>query len=559
MNFEADHFPTLLVGFDGATFDIIDPMLLEGKLPNIQRLLRDGGRATLMSSTPPLSPIAWTSIATGVNPGRHGIYDFAHRNPDSYDFTPYSSTNKRARAVWDILGEAGKRVCVVNVPLTYPPERVNGVMLSGFPSPPNADDWTYPLPLARELKRNLGDVDFQKPASLVDEGEEDELLEELARTTNNQIRVLKYLLKRERFDFIMTVFDGIDSASHSLWKHLDKSHPKHNPRFAERGRRVFFSSYELADEALGRLLDSFDARPNVILLSDHGNGPVHYGVYINNWLSERGYLAFRGGFETRLKRWAFRHGLNAYNLFRLAKRLRVLPGVEAAYAKDSAALRLVKHISLSFADVDWERTRVYSFGNYGQLYVNLRGREPRGAVEPGAEYDELTDKLRRELLDLRDPRRGNRMFDLVLSKKELYRGPFADEGPDLIFLDSKMLYNAHRFFELATNSLVTPHPVYSGNHKPNGIFIASGPQIQIRGETGVASVLDVAPTVLAIAGIATPAHMEGIALQGRVSPSIRHREMPVAIGDGGRVEEPHDFDDSQYAGLAQRLRNLGYL
>src|SRR5437660_10640693 len=323
-------------------------MLREGKLPNIARLLKDAGRATLMSSTPPLSPIAWASIITGVNPGKHGVYDFAQREPGSYDFVPNSSAKRRARAMWNILGDRGKRVCVVNVPLTYPAEKVNGVMISGFPSPPNAENWTYPRSLGADLERELHDVDFRKPVALVDDGEEEGLLQELTKTTRNQVRVLKHLLAKERYDFVMTVFDGIDTASHSLWRYLDTNHPKYDPKLAEQGRKAFYRSYELADEAIGELLGEFDVRPNVIVLSDHGNGPVYYGVCINHWLAEKGYLAFKRNVRTDLTRWAFRRGFNVYNMFMLARRLGVLPSLEAAYGKSSLALRAVKRIALSF-------------------------------------------------------------------------------------------------------------------------------------------------------------------------------------------------------------------
>ena len=225
-----------------------------------------------------------------------------------------------------------------------------------------------------------------------------------------------------------------------------------------------------------------------------------------------------------MKRWAFRRGFNVYNLFLLAKKLGVMPSMEAAYGKHSAALGLVRRMALSFEDIDWERTKVYSFGNYGQLYVNVKGREPKGLVAAGAEYDALVDEVSRELLELRDPKRGNIMFDKVLPKKDLYRGPYADQAPDLVFLDSKMIYNAHRFFELASNLLVTPHPLYSGNHKMEGILIASGPSFAADGKPGTASILDVAPTVLALAGMRIPAYMDGGILKG-----LMVAEPPVAV------------------------------
>jgi predicted AlkP superfamily phosphohydrolase/phosphomutase len=549
--------PTLVVGLDGATFDAIDPLLAEGKLPNIGRVIRAGSRATLMSSAPPLSPIAWTSITTGANPGKHGIYDFAHRSSGGYDFVPYTARDKRLPAVWEILSEAGRRVCVVNVPLTYPPDKVNGVMLSGFPTPRNAEDWTYPLSLAGELKRELGDIDFQKPALLMGDGEEDRLLTELKSTIDGQLKVMGYFLGREKYDFVMTVFDGIDTASHSLWKYLDESHPKFDPERAAKGREVFRASYELADSALGELVGLFDEAPNVILLSDHGSGPVHHGVYINNWLAESKHLAFKRNLATQTKLWAFHHGLNMYNFFVLARRLGVLPSAEAAYAKKSAWLDLWKRVSLSFGDVDWSRTGAYSFGNYGQIYVNLKGREPQGTVSPGPEYDAYVRRLAGELAEVKDPSTGKPIFERVFAGDELYSGPYAVDGPDLLFFDSKMLYTAHRFFEFGSNSLVTPHPIYSGNHKPEGILAWSGPGM-VAGGVGSASIVDLAPSILALQGLEVPSYMDGKPLE----QMVRKPKMVKAVPKMPRTNPPGEgrsLSVSEEAELNERLRELGYV
>lgn len=551
--------PTLVVGLDGATFDVIDPMVREGKLPNIARLLEAGKKATLLSSNPPLSPIAWTSITTGVNPGKHAIYDFAHRARRSYDFIPYTSRDKRSPAVWDLLGQEGKKVCVVNVPLTYPAGKVNGVMLSGFPSPAQSSDWTYPIGLAGELERELGECEFQKPASLVGEGEEARLLDDLIRKTRNQVKVLSYLLKRERFDFVMTVFDGIDAASHPLWKYMDESHPKYNKTHAAEGRRALYGSYEIADEAIGDLLDLFDSQPNLVLLSDHGNGPVYYGVYINNWLVERKYMALKKGIKTRSKLWAFRRGWNMYNFFRIANKLGLLPGMEAAYGKRSIALDLVKRTSLSFMDVDWSKTRVYSFGNYGQLYVNLKGREPQGIVEPGEEYDDLVRDVVQNLGQLKDPKRGNVMFDQILTNQELYKGPDSIDGPDVLFLDSKMLYDAHRFFEFASNSLVTAHPVYSGNHKREGILVCSGPDFKGQGGLPNPSILDITPTILALENLEVPSYMDGRVLEELIGSTRAGASLAVELESLERRHEPEVYTEAENEALTERLRDLGYV
>ena len=248
-----DSSTVAILGLDGATFDIIDKLAAEGRLPNMQRMMREGARATLMSSTPPLSAIAWTTITTGVNPGKHGIFDFAHRRKDDYGFVPHTARDKKAPAIWKMLGEEGKKSCVVNVPMTYPPERLNGVMLSGFPSPPGAADWIFPSSIASELKRELGEIDFPKPGGLIRDGQEKELADEIEQKTRRQVKVLEYLLKRDRYDFVITVFDGIDVASHSLWKFVDPSHPKYDAKKAPEGREQFYRAYEISDWAVGKM------------------------------------------------------------------------------------------------------------------------------------------------------------------------------------------------------------------------------------------------------------------------------------------------------------------
>src|SRR5947208_10017613 len=152
---------SVIFGVDGLTFRIINPLIERGELPNFKKLRDEGCEAILESKYPPLTPPAWTSLSTGLKPARHGVYDFW-----GYDERPegggtrqvHVQTRRRGgKAIWNILSEYGKQVLVVNVPMTYPPEAVNGIMISGYMTPSSETDFTYPTAFKRELYRVLPD------------------------------------------------------------------------------------------------------------------------------------------------------------------------------------------------------------------------------------------------------------------------------------------------------------------------------------------------------------------------------------------------------------------
>src|SRR5439155_11623305 len=190
--------------------------------------------------------------------------------------------------------------------------------------------------------------------------------------------------------------------------------------------------------------------------------PVYYAVYMNNWLMTNKYLRLKRSTGTRFRRMLFGLGITTDFLFRSAKKLRLVGSKTFTYSKKSRSLELAKKFSLTRDDIDWGVSRVYSYGNYGQFFLNVKGREPQGLVEPGDEYKALIAELVGKLGELKDPKTDRILFDIIYTKDQVYSGRFFDRAPDIVFFDSSMTYRAHRLFEFGSKSMIAPDPIYSG-------------------------------------------------------------------------------------------------
>src|SRR5579862_1380322 len=340
------------------------PLLASGKLPYLAAMLSEGVENKLYSTILPLSPTAWSSFATGKNAGKHGIYDFSKRVKTSYDYAPTTSGDQKSRTMWDVIGDLGGRSIIVNVPLTYPPKPLKGFMISGFPTPTEKQDYTYPKDLIPILKERFGDYHIHKPKVLYRKGREEEITQELINITRQQTEITKYLMKSIAWNLTVSVYDATDVYGHYFWAYLDKNHPKYDPKLAGPVRQMVEDIHVELDKAIGELLREAGPEALKMVISDHGFGPVYYGVYVNNWLLEQKYMHFKKDALVKTKYWAYRRGFHVYNFLRVGKRLHLVKSVESAYATRSFMLRVLKAISLSFDDVDWSRTRVYSAGNF---------------------------------------------------------------------------------------------------------------------------------------------------------------------------------------------------
>lgn len=282
----------LLIGLDGASPQQLESWIKEGGLPTLSKFYERGIYAHLKSTHPPLSPVAWSSFATGKNPGKHGIFDFVARKNGSYEVAPVDSSQRGTPAFWEILSRRGKKVGIHNLPATYPPERVNGFIVGGWLSPHHRRDFTYPADLLSELEEKVGFYE-PYPKTLYSRGSGEFFIKELDRVMDLEFKSASYLLENKSWDFFATVFFGTDLIQHYFWHHTDPDHPSYDAAEAKLYKNAIRDYYRKVDKKVGLLLQKIDKETIVFLMSDHGAGSQYRLIYLNNWLLQKGYLKLK--------------------------------------------------------------------------------------------------------------------------------------------------------------------------------------------------------------------------------------------------------------------------
>ncbi len=556
----------LIVGLDGATLDLILPWADEGLLPTFAHIMSAGSWGRLESVIPPLTGPAWTSFMTGKNPGQHAIFDFIRRDQDGYNGVPINASLRDGDTLWQLLSQAGKRVGVFSVPVTYPPEPVNGFMVTGMLTPPDADDYVYPPALARELERAVPSFTLTPEGTAHSRGQELLLVDALERLTEMTMESVRFLMGSQEWDFFMTVFKETDVAMHWLWRFMDESHAAEDSADyvqdgAERVRHGLRDCYRRADACLAELLDTVGDDTILVIMSDHGAGPLEQYIHANAWLVAEGFMRLKRDLPTGAKRLLYRIGLTPVNLYKLIMALGRGPQMAQTLRHHKAGvLSLLRRLFLSFGDVDWARTRVYSLGNYGQLYVNLRGREPQGTVAPGAEYEQVVDELVDRLSHLRHPQTGAPIPLRIYRRDEIYHGAHVEEAPDVVFLPEDMRYNGFGLYQFSSRSWLEPAFDRSGGHRMDGVVMFIGPGVRRGQVLEGARLIDLAPTVLAALGVPVPDDMDGRVLSDAFEKSFfRGRPIRYRAARAGGPREQLELTSEQEELVKERLRALGYI
>jgi predicted AlkP superfamily phosphohydrolase/phosphomutase len=495
-----------------------------------------------------------------MNPGKHGVFDHAYRRSDSYEIVPTNARRRAGKTLWQLIGEQGERVGIINVPETYPPEPVNGFLITGMSTPSDDSDFCYPLALAQELEQAIGGYKVFGPRS---KENLDQALAGMHETAVMRLRAAGYLMQKYDPRFMVVVLQETDNVQHRFWKYMDPNHPQYDAENAQRYGDAILAVYQRVDEHLHLLLDQIDQDTVVMVMSDHGGGAIHKWLYLNNWLVRQGLIRFKRTPLVYLRRALYQLGYTPGNVMDLAMRLRlgITDRTVQQVKKSSSARNLLYGLFLSFADVDWSRTTAYTLGgNMTGIYVNLRGREPQGCVKPGAEYESLRDEIIARLGGLRDEETGVLVATRIYRREELYAGPHLERAPDVIFETHDERYVGFGGQEFTANVIMSPSPLFNGCHRRDGMIVMCGQPIPSGIRLPPYDIIDLAPTILHLLGFPVPEDMDGQVMVEALSRDFQDQH-PIQLSEKAwqAAEDESGLSPSEEAEITKRLKGLGYL
>jgi len=416
-------------------------------LPNLRRLMEEGGYGRMRSTIPPITVPAWATMVSGKDPGELGFYGFRNRKDYTYDkLFVVNSLNFKAKAIWDYLEERNMKSIALGVPPSYPPKRINGIMISGFLTPSAKSEYAYPACIKRELEEKFGEYIFDVRNFRTDDKEN--LLKQLYEMSEQRFEIVKWLMKEKNWDFFMFVDMGIDRLHHGFWKFFDPQHPKYIPGNPLENSGLEY--YKFIDRKIGELLANLSDNTSIIVVSDHGAKRMEGGICINEWLIREGYLKLK--------------------------------------CKPQGIVRLEE------CEIDWKNTMAWASGGYyARVFLNVKGREPEGVISPG-DYEKIRDELKEKIESITDDK-GNKIETRVYKPEEVYR-EINNIPPDLIVLFGDLYWRS--VGSIGFNSIWT-HENDTGpddaNHAQHGIFIYRG-ELDLKGDLGEIKIEDIKDIML---------------------------------------------------------------
>ncbi len=531
---------TLLIGLDGATFSVLDPLMDQGVMPFLKGFLEEGARAPLRSVVPPLTPPAWTSLVTGRSPGSHGIFDFFLKEEKSPHIRFATSADVSCETVWTLASRNGCRVTVLNFPLMLPPPKVNGHVVSGGwltarqlrlgCHPEGLYEKLRALPGFDPRRLVLSLADEEKALEGCDPSEYDEWIRAHIEREEQWFRIVTHLMREEPSDLTAVLFDGVDKIQHLFWRFLRPEDAARSLTPREQETRAWCLRYfARLDEILAGLVDLAGEDTAVFMASDHGFGPQTETFFVNAWLAQQGALSWAAPERPR-------EGGNAVLGMR----------------------QLARHVSM----LDWERTRAYGATPSSNGIHIVTAKDGKAGGVPAAEYEAFREELVRALSGLKSPSTGKALIEKIWTREEAFAGPFLSRAPDLTLY----LWDGGLVSILDSDAAVKPRATPTGTHRPEGVFMARGTGIPSGLRTEEMSILDVAPTVLYSLGLPIPEDMEGKVPKELFVPACWEQRPPRIEAKADAAHSPTRgvgdrllFDAEAEAEMAARLRALGYI
>jgi predicted AlkP superfamily phosphohydrolase/phosphomutase len=509
--------------------------------------MEEGTYGSLLSVPNMNSAPAWSTFATGKGPAEHGIFYFSRIKPGHYEIEPINASYRHGETFWSIASEHGKSVVVINVPITYPAEPVNGYLIAGLDAPGvGSVGFTYPTGLSDELQHNVGEYEIEVGMpSLIKAGKLDEAIARAKWTVERRKAAAEYLMDRP-WDLFIVVFTSTDVMQHFFWKYMQAGGD--SPLVAKY-RHAIRDFYRFVDEQVGALLSRLGDDVSVMVMSDHGSGALCEATKIlPDWLSQNGFLSLR---EPQQRNPLTRAALGAFRALYRFVDTHLTRNQKLALARLFPRLRVQVESTILLGNIDWSRTRVYAAESRNELRVNLKGREPLGIVSPGSEYEEVRQQVISSLQDWRSPS-GEKYVRQVFRREEVYRGRFFERAPDILIhwnpTGGELDRSAVDLFNYQVN----------GDHLPNGVLIASGEPFKRRARISGARLIDVAPTILHVLDVPVPSDMEGRVLQGLLA-SEHMQEVSYAERTQEHRPSAVQYTQEEREQIEDRLRGLGYI
>ncbi len=527
----------LIIGLDGATWEIFDDSLLENHMPNLNRLKKCGYWGILRSTYPPLTSAAWTSCITGCQPYKHGVVGFLNFFSENNSVPASSAASCRVPTLWEHLSSQGYRVASINVPWTYPCRKVNGVMVAGYGVPGMDVEFTWPPEFGRELLAKIPDyeviADWDEPKGPYDSQLLDKNLRNVEHRFTQRVEAAQLAYDRFSPDVMMVQFQNTDRVEHRIFEFVSA---RTRDRYPHRDR--IYEMFEKLDDCIGRILKLAGGENcSIMVVSDHGLCKTRGLIRPNALLYKWGYL--------KSKPW----------LGRLVHRIR-------GKLEKSGILKNPSPTVEQRKPVDWKKSRamVMSPAMMAYVYLNVKGRNKNGCISPGQEYDLAIKDLREKFSNVRHPVTKEPLFEFVGTPAELYgiENPPNEILGDLALVPKYGYQALHGASRKADAVKILNDDSVVGTHCYEGIYIFKGPNIR-KSQGPQAHITDVAPTLMGLLGAKIPPYMDGEVVKNAFLRDIEVKYQSGSKEPPARIQEIKKLTKKEDMEITKRLSDLGYM